>query len=760
MATPDAVAPPPPGFEIDPAHSLPPGFALDAPAPTSASAAPGTSFLDQLKRTAGLTARTLAPIAAGAGAGAAMGSIVPGVGTALGAGAGVLAMGGAQLIDAIAGGDHAGRLMDAMGLPRPETTGEKVTQAAIGGMAGAGGTAAAAGELANVAASPLAKHILNAFAEAPVRQVLSGGAANTASTLAAAIGVPPAVQTGAALVAGALPFEPEAVGVGVRHLLRGGDENVPAMIERAKTLAAAGVTAPSAGQVTGGRTAQATESLLTKTPGGAGPMVEAAQKQATEIGAKATSIADKLSTKGTPFTAGNIIEDGIGGEGGFVSRGRQIQANLYDKLDQYFPATAPVPITNTQRVLGELNKEIAGFPSLSQRLASKEIAGIEADLRSDMAGGAPTPSAVLGPSGAPIMTPGTPAQTDMPYAGVKQFRTKIGDKLDTTNLTSDVPKAMWNRLYGALSQDMKDAARATGNNAAIKAMNRANSFTTAFHDRIDNILNKVVKDKTPEKIYANATSIGDMDKGATKIATVLKSLRPAERDVVKSVFIRDMGAALPGQQSAAVDVWSSQRFLTNWARMSPAAKAVMFSGGQNEEVRTGLDQIAKAAEYIREGSKVFANPSGTASVNIQTMATGGIAGALASGHWEVATALLTGAAAANQTAKMMTSPTFVKWLANATTLTPAAMPAAIRALATSIKVENDPALKHDVGNYLAGVVANKQPAPAQPTTPVASAPLPSAIPREPVSLPGLAHSFTPGMVHAAPLPQLLQGTQQ
>ena len=722
----------------------------------------GPSWTERLKRTAGLTARTLGPTAAGAAMGAIGGTALlgPGPGTALGAAAGTAAMGGAQLIDAIVGGDRTGQAMDAMRLPRPKTTGEKITQAAVGGMAAGGSTALAAKEFASVAVSPMAKHILNTFADSPILQTIAGGTGAMAATVMEELGGGPLAQKVAALIGGTLTFIPSGIGAGVRRALRGPDTNVPQMIERAKTFEAAGAITPSVGQVTGDRTAQAAESLLTKTPGGAGPMVSAAKRQATEIGAKAEQIADTLSTKGTPFTAGNVIEEGIGGEGGFVDRGRQAQASLYGKLDQYFPSTAPVPVTNTQRVLAELNKEIAGFPSISQRLASKEIADIEAALKSDLAGSPPTAGVVLGPDGAPIMQPGTPAQTAMPYGGVKQFRTKVGDKLDTANLTSDVPKAMWKRLYGALSQDMKDAAVATGNPDTIKAMNRANSFTTAFHDRIDSILNKVVKDKVPEKIYESATAVGDMDKGATKIATILKSLRPAERDVVKSVFIRDMGKAAPGQQTAAGDVWSSQRFLTNWNRMSPQAKSVMFAGGPDGEVRASLDQIAKAAEMIKEGSKVFANPSGTGSVAIQTMATGGLAGALTSGHWAVASVLLTGAAAANVTAKMMTTPMFVKWLAQSTALPPGAMPAAIRALATSIHAEDDPALKEDVGNYLAGVRANKE-TPSRPLSApggVPAAPGP-AIPHTPVSLPDLAHSFAPGMVHATPMPQLLQGTQ-
>ena len=146
------------------------------------------SFLDTLKRQAGLTLRAVGPTAAGAAAGAAMGSVVPGVGTALGGAAGATAMGGAQLIDSLTGGDRTGSLMDYLGVPRPASSTERVVAQAVGGATGAVTGQTLASQLKNVATSPMAKSILGMFADRPAAQLVSGTLAAAGSQTAAEMG--------------------------------------------------------------------------------------------------------------------------------------------------------------------------------------------------------------------------------------------------------------------------------------------------------------------------------------------------------------------------------------------------------------------------------------------------------------------------------------------------------------------------------------------------------------------------------------------
>lgn len=589
------------------------------------------------------------------------------------------------------------QLFDVAGVSQPSTPSERVIEAVTAGAAGAGGTANIAAQMARTVVSPVAKGVLGMMAAAPRGQVIAGATGAGAGQLAAEAGSGQGGQMAASLAGALAPSVPSMLGAGTRAALTSG-ETVPSMMERAKTFEAAGATTPSAGQVTGGRTAQAIESALSKIPGGAGPMAKAAERQAEEIGTKAIQIADKLSTTATPATAGNIIEKGIAGEGGFITRFKQGQKVLYDKLDEYLPKTANVDISHTKQTLAAMNSDIPNAPALSRWFKNAKIQGIEAAIRQDTTPAQQTLGTQLG-----IPVQPTPTNV-MPYESIKKIRSLVGAELDNPSLASDVPRSHWKNLYAALSQDLDNAAISTGNPEAIKAMKRANSFTRAGYDRIESVLDKVVGKNTPEEIFKSATSTTDMQAGATKISSVMKSLEPAERDVVKSAFIRRMGLATAGQQGAEGTTFSTQTFLTNWNKISPQAKSVLFSG-KDGELRKSLDQIAKASEYVKEGSKVFSNISGTAQGTALTAGVGSVAGALASGHLGAAGMLLGGMGAANLTAKMMTNPKFVTWLAKSSKVSPSALPAAINVLNKAMENEHDD-VKNDVSSYLDAVQSN------------------------------------------------------
>jgi hypothetical protein len=268
-------------------------------------------------------------------------------------------------------------------------------------------------------------------------------------------------------------------------------------------------------------------------------------------------------------------------------------------------------------------------------------------------------------SGQRVPIPGGSPTNELPYEALKKLRTLVGNEISDSNMASSVPRSKWKALYGALSSDLDAAAKSTGNSDAIKAMQRANQFTRAGHARIDDVLDSVAKKGAePEKLFKAATNTEDMQAGATKIASVMKSLQPAERDVVKSAFVRRMGTAAAGQQGAEGGKFSTQTFLTNWVKMSPQAKSVMFSSADGN-LRSSLDSIARTAENIKEGGKVFANPSGSGQIVAASSLASSIAGTASTGHLGAAAALIGTTPAAYLTAKLMTNQRFVGWLARA-----------------------------------------------------------------------------------------------
>jgi hypothetical protein len=132
-----------------------------------------------------------------------------------------------------------------------------------------------------------------------------------------------------------------------------------------------------------------------------------------------------------------------------------------------------------------------------------------------------------------------------------------------------------------------------------------------------------------------------------------------------ATLIDELGQATPGRQDAHGSLFSSETFLTNWNKLSPSSKAVMFAGfpGANK-VRQDLETVAKAAELVRTKGGIYANPSGTSGAMAQIGVGGTAAVAAATGNIGLLGSVLGSTAAAYLGAKALTNPAFVKWLAD------------------------------------------------------------------------------------------------
>jgi hypothetical protein len=609
------------------------------------------------------------------------------------------------------------RLMSAAGLPEPKNAQERVVQEAASAVAGAGGSARLANKVAQFAKPGTAQQVIKSLSEDVGRQTLSSGLGAGAAQTAKESDVGPAGQIAAGVAGSLAPsVAPYALKAGVRGTLRGGEQNIPKMRQNIAAFEGAGTT-PTVGQASEQPLSRFVESGMAKLPGSANQMAKKAATQAEEIGATVEKLADDLAKGQTadPEAAGRAIAKGLNGPGGFVSRFKEGQKMLYDKLDSYIKPDNKVEVSNTKNALASMNEDIKGAEQLSKFFQNSKIKEIEKALKSDVSGAPETvmvakqpPKAGGGLMNAPVEQPNLlvkipegPPTNALPYEAVKKLRTLVGQQLEDHSLTSDIPRSKWKALYAALSNDLEAAAAATSNPDAVKAMSRANQFTRAGHARIDSVLEEVAGKAKPEDIFQAATS--GMKDGATKISSVMKSLNTEERDIVKAAFVDRMGKAAPGAQNAGGDVFSSQTFLTNWNKMSPRAKSIMFAS-ESGTLAKKLDDIATAASNIKEGSKVFANPSGTTAAGAQVAGLTSVVTALASGNLGLASALVAGAGGANLTARLMTNPKFVDWLAKATKMSNAAAPSVLNSLPRMMK-DQPIDVQEDAEKYLNSVQA-------------------------------------------------------
>jgi hypothetical protein len=527
-------------------------------------------------------------------------------------------------------------LTDA-GAPVAQTTGEQMGTSLVRGATGA----LTGGALLGAAGVP-----------APALTTgLSGATGAGASELTRQHGGGPIAQMVAGMAGG---LAPSAVTAGpaaiARALVRGGETGRQRMIDNLQTFESAGTT-PSVGQATQSAVLRGTESLLSRVPGGAGVMAAKGQQQAQQIGSRIEDLADSLAPQASGEQAGRAILKGVTGEGGFVDQFKSTAQTLYDKLDQYVQPNTKFALPNTTRVLDNLTQPIYGAEKTSNFFINSKIGAIKDALASDLQAGG----------------------NALPYEAVKKLRTLVGNQLADSPFNGDVPMSQWKKLYGALSTDMEYNAAAVGPQAE-SALTRANTYYAAASKRLDAISTVIDKSGGPEAVFRAATS--GTQEGATTLRAIMQSLPQDAQQMVTATVLRRLGRAQAGAQDDSGDLFSTNSFLTNWNTLSSQAKGVLFNR-YGPDFRENMDQIAKAASNLRDGSAVFRNPSGTGQAVAQTTAAATFVGSLLTGNVGAAGAVAGAVGGSNIAARILTNPAAVRWLARTTRMPTAAIPALI-----------------------------------------------------------------------------------
>lgn len=597
----------------------------------------------------------------------------------------------------------------ALGLPVPESTGERYVDRVGQGLGGAiAGTGV--GNLLAGSANRVAAGVGETMASNRVAQGVGAAASGVGAQAAHEADLGPWGELAGGLTGGLVPALPAAGQQALRGALRGGEAGRQRVAQSLVDFEKAGTT-PTVGQATGLGRNQLLEATLGRTPGAAGVIARKAGDQAQEIQAGLDSVASRLAPKAEPAKAGLAIERGITGPGGFIDRFKSKSGELYDQLDKYLPEGTRVPTSATASALADLVEPIAGAPTLSKFFINGKVSSIKGALDADTGPNSPmnrsdvsaevdrlrniagdtnaTAAAetarqnaqidkqnvlrtALGQKPKPYVDAPTDVSADddiasllsrmqdgkLPYEALKKLRTLVGEEISSPSLASDVKSSAWRKLYGGITEDLRGAAQQAGPEAE-RAWNRANNFFRAGNSRIESLDRVVDKAGGPEAVFSAATS-GSKD-GAFTIRRVMQSLEPDQQAMLSSTVLRRLGSATPGT-AAEQGEFSINSFLTNWNKLSPDAKSALFDR-YGKTFRDDVDAISRTAGSFRQASRNGANPSGTAQAATNTAALIGLASAVGSGHYGTAGGIVAGGVLANVAARTMASPTFVRFLA-------------------------------------------------------------------------------------------------
>lgn len=545
-----------------------------------------------------------------------------------------------------------GNIMDKAGVAQPENATERVVQDAATGAASAA-SGVGTGQILTKATGPISRALGTMLSAGAGTQIVSGAAGAGAAGVARESGGGALAQGVAGVVGALAPSAASfAAQAAIRGAVRGGQAGRQQVADNLATFEGAAGTTPTLGQATQSRVFQGIETGLANIVGGSGIMVRKAEQQAKALQQSVQDLADRLSPGATATDAGEAIARGVNT---FRDNVKVTQQRLYNQLDRFIAPNAPTTVSNTSAAMKELNAGIDGAENLSKWFRNAQLSDLEKSLLADLQ--------AAGPSAA------------LPYEAVKKLRTLVGRTMSDTNMLSPITRDKWAPVYAALSEDLGIAAKAAGPQAE-QAWTRANTFTRLASQRMEQISSIVNRD-APEHIFKAATS--GLADGGTQIRRLMKSMPVENRREVAAAVLQRLGRAKNSAQDELGTAFSSETFLSNLAALSPGARKALFSSSGFPGLEQRVNQMGRMASVRREGSTVFANPSGTARL----LGLGAWASQFGAAIWRGDAAGIAAAlavpAATNVMARAATSGKAVKFLSRETELSDGAIGSALAA---------------------------------------------------------------------------------
>jgi hypothetical protein len=315
------------------------------------------------------------------------------------------------------------------------------------------------------------------------------------------------------------------------------------------------------------------------------PLAEQGAKNAASAGAAVDRAAAAIGSVADKTGAGQAAQRG-------AKQFMDSTAETLDNLESKIPisAAAPANVSNTRTALTNLSESFASNPKLAEAFRDPRVSKfLDALTPQEEATG------ILDASGKPITRP---QGGGLSWDDLRSFRSRVGEIIGRPGLASDGAQISQLRsLYGALSNDIRQTATQYGPKAEA-AWSRWNNFARARSDRIENVVSLILgKDgeRGPQSAFETMQRLAS-DKGGDplKLARALRSMPEEEANSVRATILDDLWDG------------STDKFVTNWSKISERAKNVLFTG----EHRDAINDIVKVMTGMKASTK-FANTSKT-----------------------------------------------------------------------------------------------------------------------------------------------------
>lgn len=338
---------------------------------------------------------------------------------------------------------------------------------------------------------------------------------------------------------------------------------------------------------------------------------------------------------GTPQNAegaGSIVQNAVRRVGADNS-----QANRdYAAFDQAMAGAPPAQVGNAQKTLQNIMGRFPSAPKLSGMFTSPVIQKMSQEL-------------------------GSTAALSVPE--IQELRTQIGYQLQHPTYGQDqIPRAQLKQLYGALSRDLQAAARKQGPEA-VKALNRATINYGTRMKVLDKLEPLIKGDKSAEATFSQLNNAARSSGGANAglLRTLKANATPQEWGDIGATMVSRLGAPEAGAKdlASAAEPFSVSSFVTNWNKLSDAAKDLFFGDLQMGSPRVGLERLARVASAQKNVSRLE-NVSHSGEYIGAARTVEAVLTAVAGGHLPLPT--LGAVGGAYGLSKLLMSPGFARWL--------------------------------------------------------------------------------------------------
>ncbi len=414
--------------------------------------------------------------------------------------------------------------------------------------------------------------------------------------------------------------------------------------------------------------------FLEASPGGAGPIQSRMAAGNDALEAAVTRVGG--GTAQTPENIGSMVQN-AGRRA--ISWSRGVKNDMYTRAERLAP-NVTVQSTGALAAVDRHIAELSETPNANQGLLR-----LMEDLRGDL---------VDTTSSAGAFTP-----RSLSIGAVRNLRTAMRGEIGTRNLTMTDAERRVSQVIDAASSDITGALQASNPRAAA-AYQRADQFYAQrqryITDVIQNYTGPRDRPMSGEQTYQRIMALTGPGGDRRKLVQSMRALNVDERADVASTVAAQLGRRTPE------DDFSPGRFVTQAEKMTPGARVAVF-GQEGADAVEDLIRIASAKRDTgnslnrSQSGKVGAYNSfltgtmGLLGAGGGYAATGGAGGAVM-GAMAAGTAKAT---ALNLSARLLTNPTFVRWLGRAPAAnTPAQVEGQVRRL-SNIAVRQ-PAIRAEV----------------------------------------------------------------